>query len=146
MKNSSGSCNCTLYIVVALIIAAIFSTWVTLEFVGGNIPFMNIAAWVVFGLGVLSLILLTAAVLSAALYRSRILAKCLNCFTMLLLISIITTILMPLFALAIGINVGVIAIIIFTVIGSFTFALMLLGLAGLLYCISSKLYVCVERE
>lgn len=131
----SNKCIC----IVGVIIGALLGAAIGILFAIGLIPNIITAAWIVLGLGVLSLIVLVVSVLSAAVTGPSPLSRCLckngGCLFWATLGTIISSLAMLSTVL---IQVCILKIIIVAVT-AFFFFWMIFGLAALILCIISKI-------
>lgn len=115
-------------------LALVFGAVVGILFAFGLIPGIVTAAWIAFGLAVLLLIFLIAALLTVS-DRSRILCKCLRKNICCLLIGIIGSIILTIIALSIVLIPTVTLIAAIVALAAFFFALMIIGLISFICCI-----------
>jgi len=120
-------------IVIGIIVGILFA----FEF----IPGIETAAWIAFGLGVLGLIILVAAVFVAVSTESRALTRCLQLNVNCLLTGIWGTILSGLAALSIELTPGSILIAVLVGIGAFFFSLMIVSLILFILYVVFKLHL-----
>jgi len=132
---SNKNCGFTACGCVGLIISIVFGALIAVLYSFGLIPNLIIAAWIAFGLAVLTLIFLVSGVFLAAVSSSRALRKCLYRNATCLLAGIIGTIIATIAVLLIDIIPATIAVLIVVSIAAFFFALMIIGLIALIQCI-----------
>ena len=130
---SLKACSC-----IGVILSIIFGAAIGVLFAFRYIPAIVVSAWIAFGLGVLTLILLTIGVFFAGISMPNVLSKCLCLNGTCLLVGSIGTIIMALAALSISLTPAFISIIVLVALGAFFFALMLISLIATISCIICK--------
>lgn len=133
-RSCFGACSC-LGLVISLFFGAIVGVLFALDY----IPFITTIVWVVFGLAVLTLILLVAGVYLGAVSFPDVLKRCLSANALCLLAGTIGTILAAIVALSVVLNPALLAVDFIISILAFFFALMIIGLISLIYCIVLRL-------
>jgi len=133
-KCDFSSCSC-----IGILISVIFGAIVGVLFAFGFIPFIQVATWIAFGLGVLFLILLILGVYLSAVTGSNPLSRCLCKNTSCLLAGIFGTIIATIAALSIVLTPVFISVITLVAIGAFFFSLMVIGIIGFINCIVCRM-------
>lgn len=137
-KNECPSgCSCA-GIVISLVVAIV----VGVLFYFGYIPFIVTAAWIAFGLGVMTLILLFVSLAIASGHRRSVLRECLCRRAKCLLIGAVGSIVLSIALVSITVVTSIL-ITILVALGAFFLTLILLSLAGLIGCMICEL--CCER-
>lgn len=124
---------------IGLLVSVIAGVAAGILFALNVFPFIAAAAWIAFGLGVLSLLILISGLFSAAEDRSYVLTNCLCRNAAFFLTGIIGTILTAIVLLSINLVLLCIPAIILVGIGTFFFSLMIFGLIFFICCIMRAL-------
>lgn len=117
-------------IVVAIIVGVLFAL--------NNIPLITTAAWIAFGLSVLSLIFLILGAFISALTLPNSLSMCLCKHVVGLLVGIIGTLVFTIIALSIVLCPLVISNVIIVALGTLFFTFLLIELISFIVCIICK--------
>jgi len=143
--NCGNKCGFSACCCIGLLISVVFGAVVGVLFAFEYICFIRIAAWIAFGFGVLTLVLLIFGLFSASVNPPSALSRCLCKYTSCLLVGIIGTIITALAALVIVLNPACISVITLVAIGAFFFALMIIALIALIRCIICKMCFCCRE-
>lgn len=130
--DACGSIGIVISVVIGALVAVLFNL--------GFIPGITTVVWVVFGLSVLTLILLVWGAYLSAVSIPGVLRICVSRNGICLLAGIIGTLISAIIALSIVLVPASILITIFIGIFAFFFALMIIGLIALLRCIIVNLF------
>lgn len=133
-KCFNATCAC-IGVLVSVIIGAI----VGVLYAFNNIPFITTAAWIAFGLGAFSLIVLIAGVYLSAVTAAYALSKCLCKNITFLLISIIGTIVLSLIILVAPLNILFLSNILLVAFAGLFLSLLIVSLVCFIICIVQKL-------
>ncbi len=137
--NCNGRCKFSACGCLGVVISIILGAIVGILFAFNFIPGIVIAAWIAFGLGVLTLVLVFIATLVSACCHCRALIKCSARNIPCLLVGTFGTIITSIAALSIVLTNAFISVIALVALGAFFVSLMFIGIIAYISCILCEL-------